>query len=204
VISQLVDIVQDFNWEITIEPEDVTFEMELPATWEDYLHTLNGKQRHEVRRKLRRLHEAGPVNFRVVEDSTAVREAFDIFLTLFRANRSDKAAFMTNRMASYFQTLAEEMAANGILRLGFLELDGNPAAAVMCFDYNATLFLYNSGYDKRFETLNVGLLSKVFSIKDAIMRGCTKYDFLKGSEIYKQRLGAKPVQLYRCHIELPS
>ena len=32
--------------------EDVSSEMDLPATFDDYLGALNTKQRHEVRRKL--------------------------------------------------------------------------------------------------------------------------------------------------------
>jgi hypothetical protein len=64
------------------------------------------------------------------------------------------------------------------------------------------MYLYNNGYDGRFSSLSVGLLSKVISIKESIQIGKKKYDFLKGAEEYKHRLGGKPVPLYRCQIKL--
>lgn len=202
VFSDCIDIAHHLKCEVKTEPEDITYELELPTTWEEYLYTLSRKQRHEVRRKLRRLQEAGNIDFRVIGDVEAVRNEFNTFLTLFRAYRSDKAEFMTDQMTLFFQSLAVEMAEYGFLKLGFLDLDNEPVAAVLYFEYNATIFLYNSGYDERYGSLNVGLLSKVYSIQDGIARGFRKYDFLKGAEAYKKRLGAKPVQLLRCRIEL--
>ncbi len=127
----------------------------------------------------------------------------DSFLTLFRSSRPEKAVFMTTRMAEFFQTLAEVMANLKILKLSFLDLDGIPAAAVLCFDYQSTVYLYNSGYDPRFRALSAGLLCKVFSIRESIQRRREKYDFLKGAETYKYRLGGKVVPLFRCLVEMP-
>ena len=126
----------------------------------------------------------------------------DTFLRLFEANRSDKAAFMTSRRARFFRSLAEEMAGAGAAKLSFLELDAKPAAAVMCFHDPSTVYLYNNGYDHRFRSLSVGLLSKVLSIREAIREGKQRFDFLKGPEAYKRRLGGKPVSLYRCKLRI--
>ena len=94
------------------------------------------------------------------------------------------------------------MARANLLKLYFLDLDGTPTAAVMCFDHDSTVYLYNNGYDGRFSSLSVGLLSKVLSIKESIRRGKKKFDFLKGTEEYKHRLGGKPVPLYRCQVKI--
>jgi len=64
------------------------------------------------------------------------------------------------------------------------------------------MYLYNNGYDNDFSSLSVGLLGKVLSIKESIQSGKKTYDFLKGAEVYKRRLGGQPIQLYRCLIEL--
>jgi CelD/BcsL family acetyltransferase involved in cellulose biosynthesis len=137
-----------------------------------------------------------------VEDSKQVLDEMETFLALFGLSRADKAAFMTNQMTAYFRSLAETMAKESLLKLYFLDLDGTPAAAVMCFDYNSTTYLYNNGYDGKFSSLSVGLLSKVLNIKESILRGKKKYDFLKGTEEYKHRLGGRPVSLYRCQVTL--
>ncbi len=202
VLSEFIGVAKSQECEVSCEPEDVTLEIDLPATWDDFLDNLTGKQRHEVRRKLRRLHETAEINNRVVEDVKGVKDEMDTFLTLFGLSRSDKATFMTSQMATYFRSLAETMAKVNLLKLFFLDLDGTTAAAVMCFDYNSTMYLYNNGYDGRFSSLSVGLLSKVLTIQESIKSERKKYDFLKGTEDYKHRLGGKPVNLYRCQVKL--
>jgi len=203
VFRDLLAVAKDLGYEIICDPEDVTMVLDLPASWDDFLNQLTGKERHEIRRKLRRLNEAARVNFRVVENPDNVAKEIDTFLALFKLNRSDKSVFMSDQRAAFFRALALEMAADGILKLFFLDLNEVPSAAVMCFDYRSTRYLYNNGYDIRHKSLSVGLLSKAFTIKESIQRGKIRYDFLKGSEPYKRRLGGKPVQLYRCRIQLP-
>jgi CelD/BcsL family acetyltransferase involved in cellulose biosynthesis len=202
VLTELVAAAKSLKCEVSCNAEDVTLELDLPASWDKFLAELTGKQRHEVRRKLRRLNDAGEINYRVVEDFERVKDEMETFLALFGLSRSDKAAFMTNQMRYYFRLLAESMATANLLKLSFLEVDGTPAAAVMCFDYNSTIYLYNNGYDGRFSSLSVGLFSKVLTIKESMRRGKKKYDFLKGTEEYKYRLGGKPVPLYRCQVKL--
>ncbi|MGD8687698.1 MAG: GNAT family N-acetyltransferase [Syntrophobacterales bacterium] len=202
ILDEFSSVAENLKCKISCDPEDVTYELDLPGTWDEFLGMLTGKQRHEVRRKLRRLNEAAEVNYRVVDGFNEVMDEMETFLALFGLSRSDKAAFMTDQMAMYFRSLAETMARENLLKLYFLDLDGIPAAAVMCFDYDSTIYLYNNGYDGRFSSLSVGLLSKVLTIKESIQRGKKKYDFLKGTEEYKHRLGGKPVPLYRCQVRL--
>ena len=104
---------------VTCKEEDVSLGLDLPPTWNDYLTGLSGKERHEVRRKMRRLLEAGHIRFRSVRDGELDERDCKLFLQIFSANRSDKAQFMTPRMASFFHDLAEEMAREKLLRLFF-------------------------------------------------------------------------------------
>jgi len=200
VLTNLVGIARKRGCQVLCNLEDVSLEIDLPYTWEKYLGTLIGKQRHEVRRKLRRLGEAGNVNYRTVEDSAAVHDVMDAFINMFSESGEDKATFMTAQMESFFRSLADTMAEAGLLRLGILELDMLPTAMVMCFDYNDCVYLYNSGYNPNYGSLSVGILSKVLCIKDSIQRDRKRFDFLKGREPYKYHLGGKEIPLYNCHI----
>jgi len=201
-ISELVPFARRKGFQISLAADDVTYEMSLPASWEQFLDLLNRKQRHEIRRKIRRLEEAGNIRLRVIECPVSACESFPDFLELFRLNRIDKAAFMTDTKAGFFRKIAVAAAEEQMLRLCFLDFEERPVSAVLCFNYGSTVFLYNSGYDSRFRNLNVGLVCKLFSIRDSIERGSLNYDFLKGNEIYKQHLGGHPVRLYRCKIDM--
>lgn len=187
------------GWEAGLGPDEVTFETPLPADWEAYLGQLDGKQRHEVRRKVRRLENQCAFTYGPAADPEA---GADLFVRLFRRNRADKADFMNDTMVGYFQALIHVLAVRGMLRLLFLQVAGEPAAGVLCFDYDGVRYLYNSGYDDRYEPLSVGILSKVFSIRDAVAAGCRHYDFLKGAEIYKRRIGGRELPLHQCRITL--
>jgi CelD/BcsL family acetyltransferase involved in cellulose biosynthesis len=188
--------------ECRTEQEDVSVELDLPATWDDFLGALDGKQRHELRRKLRRLYEAGSVRFRLVDEMARIPPAVETFLTLFTMNRADKAAFMTGRMATFFRVLALALSEAGLLRLFFLDVEDRPVASVFCFDCQGTRYLYNSGYDGAHRGISAGLMSKVLSLKAAIEQGLHTYDFLKGSEEYKYRLGGKGIPLTSCRVTL--
>jgi CelD/BcsL family acetyltransferase involved in cellulose biosynthesis len=200
VMEKLAEVARARGAEVSITPEDVSAEMDLPDSFEGYLALLNTKQRHEVRRKLRRLHEAGKVEYRLLNGETDLNRSLDRFMHLFSLARDEKARFMTPEMESFFRSLAAEMAGIGLLRLGQLDFDGLPVAMVMCFDYNDSVYLYNSGFDPQYDSLSVGLLSKVFCIEQSIQQGKKRFEFLKGNEIYKQRLGGKEISLSRCQI----
>lgn len=202
VLTHLVNIARSRGYGVTCRPEDVLLELDLPATWEEYLSILKNKQRHEVRRKLRRLWAAGDVEHRCVGVGREADEHLDVFLHLFSLSRDEKANFMTPRMERFFRTLARSMAEIGLLRLGILRLDQAQAAMTMGFDYDGSHYLYNSAYDPRFNHLSVGLLSKVLCLKECVERGMKKWSFLKGGESYKYQLGGQEVPLYSCQITM--
>jgi CelD/BcsL family acetyltransferase involved in cellulose biosynthesis len=200
VLTSLANIVRKRGMQISCRQEDVSYEMDLPLTWDDYLELLNAKQRHEVRRKLRRLAESGEIRYRLLKGQSTSGASFKTFMQLFSLARVDKSSFMTVQMAGYFNSLATTLTDTGLLRIGLLEFNSQTVAAVMCFDYNSCIYLYNSGYDPEYESLSVGLLSKILCIKESIQEGKKRFEFLKGNEVYKERLGGKEIPLNRCQI----
>jgi CelD/BcsL family acetyltransferase involved in cellulose biosynthesis len=202
VLTSLVPLATRRKFKAASTKEDVSLEMDLPSSFDEYLEALSTKQRHEVRRKMRRLTEEGKIEYRFIDNGNDLPAAVDTFFRMFVESRQDKAAFLTEQMKSFFRLLVDTMAGIGILRLGVLELDKKPVAEIMCFDYNNCIYLYNSGYDPQYVALSAGLLSKVFAIKDSIEKSKKKFDFLKGAEPYKGHLGGKEVPLYRCQVAL--
>ncbi|MGD8765005.1 MAG: GNAT family N-acetyltransferase [Desulfobacteraceae bacterium] len=202
VLTKLTKVAKAKGCNVVCHPMDVALELDLPATWDEYMLMLKGKQRHEVRRKLRRLAEAGNIRYRVVEDVRDVRQEVEIFFELFKSSREDKEVFMTDEMALFFRSMTEAMATKKMIKFYVLDLNGKAVATALCVDYKSRTYLYNNGFDVNFNSLSVGLLCKIFSIRDSIRKGQKKYDFLKGSETYKYRLGGQEVPLHGCEIQL--
>ncbi|MDF1553960.1 MAG: GNAT family N-acetyltransferase, partial [Deferrisomatales bacterium] len=203
VLGFLAPLARERCAAVAVEPAGVSVEVALPGSWDGYLERLDKKQRHELRRKLRRLQGAGAVEFRTVRSAGAgLAGAVAGFFRLFRDNREDKAAFLTPGMEAYFGAVIDAAARDGLLNLGLLELGGALAAAVLCFDHQGRTHLYNNGYSREFAPLGVGLLSKVLSLRDSLERGVAVYDLLAGDEDYKFHLGGGAVTLFRCVIRL--
>jgi CelD/BcsL family acetyltransferase involved in cellulose biosynthesis len=181
-----------------VEQEDVCPRVELPATFDDYVDDLDRRDRHELRRKLRRLYRSGDVLFHVCRSAPEVESHLDDFLRQHTTSRRDKALFMTERMARFFRRMALTLAEQNLARLYCLEVNGVRAASVLCFDAGDELLLYNSGYDPDYGSLAVGLLSKALALEQAIEQGKRCFDFLRGAEPYKYDLGGKDLAVYRC------
>ncbi|MEK7874325.1 MAG: GNAT family N-acetyltransferase, partial [Chloroflexota bacterium] len=154
------------GWLVERLPEDVAPRMDIPSDWESYVESLSRKDRHELRRKLRRLTSAGQVSLSA-NGGDLERDMQDLF-QMMEVSRTDKAGFLTPERRRFFQVMAAAMRGAGFLRLFFMTLDGQRVSTALCFDYGDCYKLYNSGYDPAQAHLSVGLLVKALCVKDAI------------------------------------
>lgn len=200
--TTLAPVAQAMGCKVSLTPHDVSVELALPGSWESYLHTLKGKERHEIRRKFRRLENRVRFATRILSSPGDIESNLDHFLHLFLISREDKADFLTTQMRTFFKGITKNLAAEGILKLFILDIEDNASAVSMCFDYGAKMYLYNNGYDPEHHALSIGLLNKILSIQTSIGLNKKTYDFMKGNERYKLRLGGRQIQLQRCRIDL--
>ncbi len=196
-LIHLPDLARARGYTVEVEYEDVTSGLPLPADWDQYLALLSKKDRHELRRKLRRLDTQTEWRWVCHTNPDAVMENFDTFLALMRMSRTDKEEFMTPEREQFFRALARRMAELDRIRLFMMEMDGSTAAASLCFDYGQERLLYNSGYDPDLSYYSVGLLLHAMCVRDAIEQGIEYFDFLRGPEPYKAHLGGQQKSLYR-------
>ena len=196
-LAHLPDLARERGYSVEVEYEDVTSGVVLPGDWEEYLSLLSKKDRHELRRKLRRLDSQTEWKWYCLTKPDEVMERFDEFLTLMRMSRTDKEEFMTAEREQFFRALARRMAELDRIRLFFMEIDGTTAASSLCFDYGSARLLYNSGYDPSLSYYSVGLLLHAMCVRDAIEKGIGYFDFLRGPEPYKAHLGGSQKSLYR-------
>jgi CelD/BcsL family acetyltransferase involved in cellulose biosynthesis len=188
--------------ECLLNQEDVSFELALPADWQSYLAVLSGKERHEIHRKIRRLEERSPYGLQVIESPHEVDAAMDDFLDLFRQSRAEKREFLTESRERFLRRVVPALARHHLVKLCFLDVASVRTAAALCFDHKGSVYLYNSGLNPDYRELSVGLICKILTLRHSILLGRAVYDFLKGSETYKHRLGAQQIPLLRCQVEL--
>ncbi len=183
-----------------LEFQEVCPVIELPDTWEGYLERLDKKNRHELRRKLRRAEgETQSLEWYIVGPEHDLQTELDAFLELMAASQPAKAAFLSDaRNRAFFQSLTERTYARGWLQLDFLVADGVRVAAYYNFAYNGNIQVYNSGLlPSRYGQISPGIVLVAYNIRHAIEQGRHLFDFLRGNEEYKYRLGAKDTRIFK-------
>ncbi len=162
----------------------------LPGDWETYLASIDKKQRHEIRRKIRRAEESDlSVRWYIVEDASKLEQETEDFLSLM-AQDTEKAEFLTPAMRLQMHSTVQAAFAAGWLQLAFLEVDGQKAAAYLNFDYAGQIWVYNSGLRFDYRELSPGWVLLGYLLKWANDNQRASFDFMRGDEDYKYRFGA--------------
>ena len=191
------DIARELGMEIETIESDKTPLVSLPGNWEEYLLQLRKKDRHELRRKFRRLNaSAGNEQIEVHVDAENVDPVMEEFFDLMAFSGEDKSIFLNADNRGFFKDIATALSTKGQFRLFFLEIEEIRVATCICFDYGDKFLLYNSGYNPEYSTLSVGLLNKANTISTAIKLSKKQYNFLKGTERYKYHLGAEETSVF--------
>ena len=195
-IRFLPAILRSLGLRVTEEVEEIAVYLNLPGTWDDFLKQMASKDRHELRRKMRRLEREA--SFEVLDgEGGGLSQKMDAFLELHRKSRRDKAEFMTPEMEAYFRSLAGRFQEKGWLTLPFLRVEGKEVAGYFSFRYREVEYVYNSGYDPEYRRLSPGIVLAGHCIRRAIEGGMRVFHFLRGQEEYKYRLGGLEEKIFR-------
>ena len=193
-------VLREAGYRVTRTRQSVSPVLNLPESYDAYVQSLGKKERHELRRKVRRLEGAGRATFRFATDAERVA-VLDRFFALHRLSRGEKADFMTADVERFFRDIADALAPLDRLRLGVLSFDGADVAVLFGFAIGTIIALYNAAYDPGLASLSVGIISHAWAIREAIARGYTTYELLRGDEPYKYDLGARDRWLGRLDAE---
>ena len=105
---------------------------------------------------------------------------------------------MTDEMELLFAALLTMPEA----RLDVLLSPTGVAAAAFGFEHAHGYSLYNSAYDSALAEVSPGIVLTDRLIGRALEAGHARFDFLKGDEVYKRRLGAVVRPLTHLTVEL--
>jgi CelD/BcsL family acetyltransferase involved in cellulose biosynthesis len=191
----LVERADKCEFRFALDQEETAAVLPLPADWDAYLARLDAKERHELKRKRRRLHRDHPDA--VFRTATADTLAGDMktFVDMHRGAEGHKGHFMRPEVATFFERMADAFMPMGWLRLDFLEVGGRAVASTFGFELDGVFYLYNSAYEPEAGRLSPGLMLVSRLVEECIERGFEQFDFLRGPERYKYQLGSQAVPL---------
>ena len=161
----------------------------LNGSFDEYLSRVEKKQRHEIRRKMRRVEESGRGVRWFISDMKDAEAETEAFLSLME-HHEDKAEFLRDAMREQMRAVIRTAHENGWLWLAFLEADGKRIAACLNFDYDGKLWGYNAGVNRDFMDLSPGWVLLGYVLQWACENNRSEFDFMRGDEDYKYRFGA--------------
>ena len=189
-LSALQNAAESRGWHYSQEKLHPCPYIPLPGDWEAYLASIDKKQRHEIRRKMRRIEESEiPHRWYIVQDEANLDAEIDDFLNLM-AFDPEKEHFLTEVMRTQQRAAIHAAFRAGWLQLAFIEINGVKAAGYLNFDYAGTIWVYNSGLNFDYREFSPGWVLLGYLLKWANENRRTAFDFMRGNEDYKYRFGA--------------
>jgi CelD/BcsL family acetyltransferase involved in cellulose biosynthesis len=201
-LEVLAPLAEERGLAVEVERVTVCPGIALPDSWESYLEELSRKQRHEMRRKLRRANQGTQrVEWYLSDDPQSLADDMEVYFELFEKSSYVKEEYLDDQRRAFFRDMAAVMLEAGWLYLAILSINDEIVASMFCFDYGEAISVYNSGFDPQsYRNLSPGIVLLCYCIQDAIDRRYPHFDFLRGDEEYKYRCGAVDQVIYRLTI----
>lgn len=168
----------------------------LPATRGELRRTLTHSLRGAVSRALRKIAPSGYV-YRATADPALHRpileRLFELHATRWAA-RKRPGKFGDERVRDFHRELVSTLGAAGAMRFGMLANGDRIIAILYSFEWRGVVSYYQAGFEP--ESPDPSLPSTSYSpglaligatVEDAVSRGMTEFDFLRGDELYKRR-----------------
>lgn len=198
--DQLVERADALGFDFDLDQEETAALLALPDSWDAYLAALPSKERHELRRKRRRLEREHPEACLRRATAETLEADLKTFIEMHRGAQGHKGHFMRPEIATFFARMARSFEPLGWLRLDLLEIGGRAVASTFGFELERTFYLYNSAYEPDAARLSPGLVLVSELVRSSIEQGLEVFDFLRGPERYKYELGAQAVPLNNVRI----
>jgi len=159
----------------------------LPQTFDDFMAQLPRKDRHTVRSQHRRATEEGAQYVKF--EGASMDEGLNHLFGLHEKRASQKgvdSTFAREQTKQFHFALVRRLADGQLMLRGLKNASGEIIACLYAFQMSKRIFFYQLGYDPNHSRLSPGVAVITESIREAIDRGCSEYNFLQGDEPYKR------------------
>ncbi len=188
---------------VTLVANESVWSVPLPDNWEAFLALQSKSHRKQLRRLENRVLNTHQAVWHLVKSSTDLEIAWPILTDLHQRRRrslGEAGCFASRRWSNFHRDVAKQMLSQGKLRLSWLEISGQPAAAEYHFAGLNTTWAYQGGLDPDRLSEEPGRLSMIRSVQHALAEGHQQLDLLRGDEQYKAHWRAEPTETFDLQI----
>jgi Acetyltransferase (GNAT) domain len=201
--ADLLRVLRDGACPFTQEVSPVDYDAFIPletsfhGCYDEWLTSLKGKRRHELRRTRRHLERAA-VSYTGSTTESSAADLKDLFkLHGMRAERKGlKTNFQGEDLYRFHCDVARLFAEKGNLWLRFLRNGDTPIAALYSFALGRRVFAYQTGLDPEWEPKGAGAVLFMKMIEESFASDMSEFDFLRGGTSFKGSLTSDSRTLY--------
>lgn len=169
--------------------------LELPDTFEQYLCTLPGSRRSNLRRHLRRL-DFGDVELRELHETRELRDSMDAWQRLrcdWWAARGKRLRreHGSQRFLEFMKDMVVQLVPAGLAVVWQLRHDGRVVGVAVNLVDSSAFYYWLGGYDPGSARLGLGKIVIAEGIRSSIASGRRRFDFMVGQEPYKYWFGSR-------------
>ncbi len=159
---------------------------------DDVIMLIGKRTRRTIRTTDSELQGEGRLEFKVVEDPEGIVRSMETYVAQHRDRWSRKGGsiFSDDQVSRFIVDIARRMAGVGQGRCYEILIDGKVASQILCFDDRKCTRAYRVGVNDEFLEFSPGNLVTYRAMEDSKRRGFKYFDFAKGAEEFKYRMGA--------------
>jgi CelD/BcsL family acetyltransferase involved in cellulose biosynthesis len=166
--------------------------LDLTGGWDAvYRSHTDSKKRNLHKRRRRQLGELGELVTTTARTPAEVAEAIDDAFELHARRwdgRPDGSGFATPVGRVFHRAAAVALAAQDLVRIVTLKLDGRAIAFHYYFAFCGRMYVHRLAFDPELARLSPGLVNTLDALEAAAAEGLTKVEYLGGGERYKLEL----------------
>lgn len=178
-----------------LEADGTVSRVPLPASWDAYLAALDGHDRRELKRRIRKAEEGAGARLEFSQDPATILDQIDGMLRIINLHGGGKSLKAKWLFPRHFGRCARKLAESGRLAICTLMMKDKPAARAIQLPTSAGLIGWNTTFDPSMREWSPGIVLLGMIIRHSIQKGYRVHDMLRGQNDYKYRLGAKDFPL---------
>ena len=163
--------------------------LQLPEDWNEFLASVSGHRRAQIRQKRLKLEREHRTRFFVWTDAVRLGAAVMRLAELHRKRwGAASSAFASAEYRELHLAAMRDALERGRLRLYCLEIGGDLAAMLYAYRLREHIFLVQAGFNPQYARWSPGSVLLEYALEHAIAEGNHAFDFLRGEHRYKERL----------------
>jgi CelD/BcsL family acetyltransferase involved in cellulose biosynthesis len=162
----------------------------LPDTWDAYLAAISKSHRRGLQRIDKRWLQPGKARVHTVSTHEQLNSVMDALIRLHQARHRQlgrPGCFASRQFTGFLRSAARELLSEQMLRLDWLEVEGQTLAVEFNLVSDDTLYNYLGGVNTQRTDIAPGNTLLLAALRTSVGEGKRSFDFLRGDEAYKFR-----------------